>query len=76
MYVGGEIAELARIARPRIGVVTAVQPVHLARIGSIEAIETAKGGLVEALPRGRHGDPQRGRSRGSAGWPSGRPRAS
>ena len=51
MYVGGEIAELARIARPRIGVVTAVQPVHLSRIGSIEAIEAAKGELVEALPR-------------------------
>ena len=50
MYTGGEIAELARIARPRIGVVTAVQPVHLARIGSIEAIEAAKGELLEALP--------------------------
>ncbi len=50
MYVGGEIADLARIARPRIGVVTAVQPVHLARIGSIEAIEAAKGELLEALP--------------------------
>ncbi len=51
MYVGGEIAELARIAQPRIGVVTAVQPVHLARIGSLEAIEAAKGELLEALPR-------------------------
>ena len=51
MYVGGEIAELARIARPRIGVVTAVQPVHLERIGSMEAIEAAKGELLEALPR-------------------------
>ena len=51
MYVGGEIAELARIAQPRIGVVTAVQPVHLSRIGSIEAIERAKGELLEALPR-------------------------
>jgi len=50
MYVGGEIATLAGIARPRIGVVTAVQPVHLARIGSIDAIERAKGELVEALP--------------------------
>ena len=50
MYVGGEIAELARIARPRIGVVTAVQPVHLSRIGSLEAIEAAKGELLEALP--------------------------
>ena len=51
MYVGGEIADLARIARPRIGVVTAVQPVHLSRIGTIEAVEQAKGELVEALPR-------------------------
>jgi UDP-N-acetylmuramoyl-tripeptide--D-alanyl-D-alanine ligase len=50
MYIGGEISELARIARPRIGVVTAVQPVHLSRIGTIEAIEKAKGELVEALP--------------------------
>jgi UDP-N-acetylmuramoyl-tripeptide--D-alanyl-D-alanine ligase len=50
MYVGGEIAELARMARPRIGVVTAVQPVHLSRIGSLEAIEAAKGELLEALP--------------------------
>ncbi len=50
MYVGGEIAELARIARPEIGVVTAVQPVHLSRIGTIEAVEKAKGELIEALP--------------------------
>ena len=50
MYVGGEIADLARMAQPRIGVVTAVQPVHLARIGSLEAIEAAKGELLEALP--------------------------
>ncbi|HEU0236540.1 MAG TPA: UDP-N-acetylmuramoyl-tripeptide--D-alanyl-D-alanine ligase [Candidatus Limnocylindrales bacterium] len=50
MYTGGEIADLARIARPQIGVVTAVQPVHLSRIGSIEAIERAKAELVEALP--------------------------
>ena len=50
MYVGGEIADLARIGRPEIGIVTAVQPVHLSRIGTIEAIERAKGELVEALP--------------------------
>jgi UDP-N-acetylmuramoyl-tripeptide--D-alanyl-D-alanine ligase len=50
MYVGGEIAELAAMARPRIGVVTAVQAVHLSRIGSLDAIERAKGELVEALP--------------------------
>jgi UDP-N-acetylmuramoyl-tripeptide--D-alanyl-D-alanine ligase len=50
MYVGGEIADLARIARPSIGVVTAVQAVHLSRIGTLDAIEAAKAELVEALP--------------------------
>ena len=50
MYVGGEIAELAEMAMPSIGVVTAVQPVHLSRIGSLEAVEQAKGELLEALP--------------------------
>ncbi|HEX3428067.1 MAG TPA: UDP-N-acetylmuramoyl-tripeptide--D-alanyl-D-alanine ligase, partial [Candidatus Limnocylindrales bacterium] len=50
MYVGGEIADLARIGRPEIGIVTAVQPVHLSRIGTIDAVERAKGELVEALP--------------------------
>ncbi|MEO8273227.1 MAG: UDP-N-acetylmuramoyl-tripeptide--D-alanyl-D-alanine ligase [Chloroflexota bacterium] len=50
MYAGGEIADLARLAKPRIGVVTAVLGVHLSRMGSIAAIERAKGELVEALP--------------------------
>jgi UDP-N-acetylmuramoyl-tripeptide--D-alanyl-D-alanine ligase len=52
MYVGGEIAELCRIALPSIGVVTAVRSVHLSRAGTIEAIEAAKAELVEALPAG------------------------
>jgi UDP-N-acetylmuramoyl-tripeptide--D-alanyl-D-alanine ligase len=52
MYVGGEIRDLAAIGRPRIGIVTAVQGVHLSRIGTIDAIEQAKGELVEALPPG------------------------
>lgn len=50
MYTGGEIADLAAMARPSIGVVTAVQPVHLSRIGSLDAVERAKGELLEALP--------------------------
>jgi UDP-N-acetylmuramoyl-tripeptide--D-alanyl-D-alanine ligase len=49
-HAGGEIADLAHMARPRIGVVTAVQGVHLSRLGSLAAIERAKGELVEALP--------------------------
>jgi UDP-N-acetylmuramoyl-tripeptide--D-alanyl-D-alanine ligase len=52
MYVSGEIADLAAMAQPSIGVVTAVQAVHLSRIGTLEAIEQAKGELLEALPRG------------------------
>ena len=50
MYTRGEIAELARLAQPQIGVVTAVLGVHLSRIGTIEAVEDAKAELLEALP--------------------------
>jgi UDP-N-acetylmuramoyl-tripeptide--D-alanyl-D-alanine ligase len=50
MYVEGEIAHLARLARPHIGVVTAVRGVHLERAGSLATIELEKGRLVEALP--------------------------
>jgi UDP-N-acetylmuramoyl-tripeptide--D-alanyl-D-alanine ligase len=50
LYTTGEIALLARLARPTIGVVTAVRGVHLSRAGSIEAIEAGKRELVEALP--------------------------
>jgi UDP-N-acetylmuramoyl-tripeptide--D-alanyl-D-alanine ligase len=52
MYVPGDIAQLAALARPSIGVVTAVRGTHLARAGSIEAIEQGKRELVEALPAG------------------------
>jgi UDP-N-acetylmuramoyl-tripeptide--D-alanyl-D-alanine ligase len=45
----GQIAELAALLRPTIGVVTSVAPVHLELLGSIEAIAAAKGELVEAL---------------------------
>ncbi len=55
MYARGEIRDLAAIARPSIGIVTAVQPVHLSRLGSIEAIEDAKAELVEALPAAAEG---------------------
>jgi UDP-N-acetylmuramoyl-tripeptide--D-alanyl-D-alanine ligase len=50
MYGRGEIDLLCRIARPQIGVVTNVGPVHLERLGSQSAIVSAKAELIEALP--------------------------
>ncbi len=50
MYDVGEIADLARIARPDVGVVTNVGPVHLERAGSMDRIAQAKSELVQALP--------------------------
>lgn len=50
MYDVGEIADLARIARPHVGVVTNIGPVHLERAGSMERIANAKTELVQALP--------------------------
>jgi UDP-N-acetylmuramoyl-tripeptide--D-alanyl-D-alanine ligase len=51
MYTVGEIARLAEIARPEVGVVLAVHPTHLERAGSIERIAAAKAELPAALPR-------------------------
>jgi UDP-N-acetylmuramoyl-tripeptide--D-alanyl-D-alanine ligase len=50
MYEPGDIKQLADLARPSIGVVTAVRGTHLSRAGSIDAIERGKRELVEALP--------------------------
>jgi len=50
MYALGEIAHLASIARPEIGVVTNVGPTHLERLGTIGHIAQAKAELVQALP--------------------------
>ncbi len=51
-YVPGEIADLCRLVRPRIGIVTAIpeRPVHFARTPSVEAIASGKAELIEALP--------------------------
>ena len=50
MYTVGEIARLAEIAQPEVGVVLAVHPAHLERAGSIERIAQAKAELPAALP--------------------------
>jgi UDP-N-acetylmuramoyl-tripeptide--D-alanyl-D-alanine ligase len=48
----GQIAGLTAIAEPDVGVITAVAPVHLELMGSIEAIAAAKAELVAGLKQG------------------------
>ena len=55
MYTEGEIARLAEISEPEVGVVLAVHPTHLERAGSIEAISRAKSELPAALPAAPEG---------------------
>jgi UDP-N-acetylmuramoyl-tripeptide--D-alanyl-D-alanine ligase len=46
----GHVAQLCRVAPPSIGVVLNVGSAHLGEFGSRDAVATAKGELVEALP--------------------------
>ncbi|GIK74967.1 MAG: UDP-N-acetylmuramoyl-tripeptide--D-alanyl-D-alanine ligase [Chloroflexota bacterium] len=55
MYGLGEIDRLCLLARPQIGIVTNVGPVHLSRLGTIERIAQAKSELVRALPSAEDG---------------------
>jgi UDP-N-acetylmuramoyl-tripeptide--D-alanyl-D-alanine ligase len=48
----GQIAELCEIARPDVGVITTVGPVHLELLGTVERVAEAKAELIEALPPG------------------------
>src|SRR5262249_33947641 len=49
MSTPGEIAEMCRIARPDVGVITSVAAVHLEFFHSLEEIAQAKGELAQAL---------------------------
>lgn len=49
MSARGEIAHLAQIAQPNVGVVTVVSPVHLEFFNSLEEIAAAKYELIEGL---------------------------
>jgi UDP-N-acetylmuramoyl-tripeptide--D-alanyl-D-alanine ligase len=51
-YVPGEIADLCRLVRPRVGIITAIpeRPVHFSRTPSVEAIAAGKAELIAALP--------------------------
>jgi UDP-N-acetylmuramoyl-tripeptide--D-alanyl-D-alanine ligase len=46
----GEIAALAALAAPTVGVVTVVAAVHTEFLGSLEGVRDEKAGLVRALP--------------------------
>ena len=46
----GDIEHLCSIAPPKVGILTAISPVHLDSFGSLEALATAKGELALALP--------------------------
>jgi UDP-N-acetylmuramoyl-tripeptide--D-alanyl-D-alanine ligase len=46
----GQIAELAEVARPQIGVITGVGPVHLELVGTVHEVARAKAELLAALP--------------------------
>ena len=59
----GQIAELATIAEPDVGIVTNIGPVHLEQMGTLEAIAAEKMALVAGLKPG-----------GTAIVPAGEPR--
>lgn len=49
MSFPGEISTLSRLARPDIGIVTAVAPVHLMNFDSIEGIREAKAEILDGM---------------------------
>ena len=55
MYDLGEIALLAEISLPQVGIVTNVGPTHLERLGTMERIAQAKTELPRALPPAEQG---------------------
>ena len=51
----GHIAELCRVARPTMGVITTVGLAHTSEMGSLAAVVSAKRELVEGLPAAADG---------------------
>ena len=49
MRGAGQIAELAAICEPDVGVITNIGPVHLEQVGSLEGVARAKAELLEGL---------------------------
>lgn len=50
MNQSGEIARLSELTRPTVALVVNVQPVHLEKLGSIEAIRCEKVSIAQGLP--------------------------
>ena len=50
----GQIAELAALAPPDVACVTAIGPVHLELLGTVEAVAAAKAEVLQALRPGGH----------------------
>jgi UDP-N-acetylmuramoyl-tripeptide--D-alanyl-D-alanine ligase len=48
----GQIAELCRFARPEVGVITSIAPVHLELLGTLENVARSKAEIVHSLPPG------------------------
>jgi len=48
----GQIAELAQIAEPDVGLIVSIGPVHLELLGTVERIAAAKAELLAGLPEG------------------------
>jgi UDP-N-acetylmuramoyl-tripeptide--D-alanyl-D-alanine ligase len=48
----GQIAALCAFAKPEVGVITNIGPVHLEKVGDLEGVARAKGELVASLPPG------------------------
>ncbi len=47
----GEIARLSELTRPTVALVVNVQPVHLEKLGSLEAIRREKVSIAQGLPK-------------------------
>src|SRR5262245_47376988 len=47
-----QITELCSFARPDVGVITNVGPVHLEKVGDLDGVVRAKGELIASLPAG------------------------
>jgi UDP-N-acetylmuramoyl-tripeptide--D-alanyl-D-alanine ligase len=50
-YHPGDVRQICRISKPKIGIITAVGPMHLERFGSLEKILNTKMELARSIPK-------------------------